>query len=326
MSVSVAALSAEISRGRSIEARRAARAARFERERLIVDYLNRGVSIAEIAGRIGVTEKRMRALVKEILARRMPAPPAEYAAVQVSRLNEALLVAYSAMSPENLRAVALVVRIVRELDRYHGFAAPGQHARREPRAVEAEALAAPRPADRPEMAPQALENTKSAPENGAVPVAFAVPARAGSQNAVGAGVSGEACEAPVAAPPRSGPAPDAPSFAGPEMAPQATENIEFAPGDGGSPAAGVPRLVAAIADRGGRAQRARLQSASPRAEAFASDLEPPRQASPPSPREPSHETMERPEPVAVVLVPDSSAPGGFRRVKIRFLANGVAAC
>ncbi len=63
----------------------------------------------------------MRALVREILARRMPEPPAEFVALQVSRLNEALLVAYNAMSGANLGAVDRVVRIVRELDRYHGF-------------------------------------------------------------------------------------------------------------------------------------------------------------------------------------------------------------
>jgi hypothetical protein len=65
----------------------------------------------------------MRAIVREILARRQPHPPEEFVAIQVSRLNEALLVAYSAMSITNLRAVDRVVRIVRELDRYHGFVA-----------------------------------------------------------------------------------------------------------------------------------------------------------------------------------------------------------
>ena len=63
----------------------------------------------------------MRALIREILARRIPAPPEEFVAVQLSRLNEALLVAYSAMGPTNLKAVGHVVRIVRELDRYHGL-------------------------------------------------------------------------------------------------------------------------------------------------------------------------------------------------------------
>ena len=121
MPASLAVRPAEVPRNRSLEARRAARQARLERERLIVDLLNRGVAIAEIAHRIGVSEKRMRALVKEILARRMPAALEDYVALQASRLNEALLVAYAAMSDKNLKAVALVVRIVRELDRYHGF-------------------------------------------------------------------------------------------------------------------------------------------------------------------------------------------------------------
>ena len=81
----------------------------------------------EIAASEGLTLKRMRNLVREILAERMPQPPAEFLALQVSRLNEALLVSFSAMhEPKegtNFDAVDRVVKIVRELDRYHGFAA-----------------------------------------------------------------------------------------------------------------------------------------------------------------------------------------------------------
>ncbi len=116
---------------------RAARLAKFKREQLIVDYLNRGVSVAEIAAHVGVGEKRMRAIVREILARRMPHPPEEFAAIQVSRLNEALLIAFSAMSGANLKAVDRVVKIVRELDRYHGFVATAQ------RRLAPDSLAAP---------------------------------------------------------------------------------------------------------------------------------------------------------------------------------------
>ena len=57
---------------------------KFERERLIVEYLNRGVSVREIAAHVGVSEKRMRAIIREILARRMSAPPDESVAIQVS--------------------------------------------------------------------------------------------------------------------------------------------------------------------------------------------------------------------------------------------------
>ena len=130
MSAPATALREAKPRDRSIEARRAARWAKFEREWLIVDFLNRGVSPAEMAQRVGVTVKHMRALVKEILARRMAAAREDFAALQASRLNEALLVAYGAMSAENLQAVALVVRIVRALDRRHGFVAAGRRALR----------------------------------------------------------------------------------------------------------------------------------------------------------------------------------------------------
>ena len=74
-------------RNRSRGARKAARSRKAERELRIVRYLNGGVSIAEIAAREGVTEKRMRAQVQQILARRMPEPPAEFLALQISRLT-----------------------------------------------------------------------------------------------------------------------------------------------------------------------------------------------------------------------------------------------
>ncbi len=165
---------------------RAARLAKFKREQRIVEYLNRGVSVAEIAAQVGVGEKRMRAVIREILARRMPHQPEQFVAIQLSRLNEALLVAYSAMSPTNLKAVDQVVKIVRELDRYGGaFAAewarpeasraePGERplvfgaalfcsAELELQDHEA-APAGPGRDDRPENPAQHVEKVESAPE------------------------------------------------------------------------------------------------------------------------------------------------------------------
>ena len=72
-------------RNQSIEARRAARLERFKRERLIIDYLNRGVSVREIAVQLGVTEKRMRAIVRDTLAAHMPRPPEEFVALEIRR-------------------------------------------------------------------------------------------------------------------------------------------------------------------------------------------------------------------------------------------------
>jgi hypothetical protein len=114
----------ETAKPRKSSSRAAARLRRARREQGIIALLNAGVSVPEIAAREGVTERRIRQRVQEILAKRAPRAPAEFVALQVSRLNEALLVAYSAMGGQNLEAVDRVVRIVRELDRYHGLAAP----------------------------------------------------------------------------------------------------------------------------------------------------------------------------------------------------------
>ena len=64
---------------------------------------------------------------------------------------------------------------------------------------------------------------------------------------------------------------------------------------------------------------------SPHAGSFAPGVASPEEAGPPAdPVE--RPPMEWPESTAVVLAPDPAAPGGFRRMKIRLLRNGVAAC
>ena len=144
-------------RDRSPAARNAARRRKANRERRVVSFLNRSASIAKIAAREGVTERGMRKYVRGLLTGRAPQPPAEFLALQVSRLNEALIVAYSAMSGANLHAVDRVVTIVRELDRYHGFAVAPEAAT--PR----QARLAP-----PSSAPLALEAPRAETEpNGA---------------------------------------------------------------------------------------------------------------------------------------------------------------
>ena len=138
---------AAVRRDRSVAARKAARLKKADREQRIVSLLNRGVSVAEVAAREGLSLSRMRRLVQAILVKRLPQPPGEFLALQVSRLNEALLVSYSAMhnsaTGTNFDAVDRVVKIVRELDRYHGFSLP-----QTPR-PEAAPLCLPPPAQNP---------------------------------------------------------------------------------------------------------------------------------------------------------------------------------
>ena len=157
---------ASVRRDRSIEARREARRKKHVRERRIVDLLNRGLSTAELAVREGVTLRRMQILVKTILARHVPQAPAEYLALQMSRLNEAMIVAYCAMSTGNLGAVDRVAKLVREMDRYNGFFPDREanRARRE-RLVQPPgpplALAAPVYQGAMEPAPQPVEIPRS---------------------------------------------------------------------------------------------------------------------------------------------------------------------
>ena len=156
-------------RGGSSGIRRATRREKVRREERIVGLLNRGASVPEIAASEGLTLKAMRKVVREILSARMPQPPAEFLALQVSRLNEALLVSFTALhDPKegtNFEAVDRVVKIVRELDRYHGFAAvprPREETAARPAPAACRASARARRPGRSDslIAPQAIEKAQ----------------------------------------------------------------------------------------------------------------------------------------------------------------------
>jgi hypothetical protein len=213
-------------RNRSIEARRAARQVKAGRDERIIGLLNRGVSIPEIADREGVTEKRMRALVAEILARRMPQPPAEFVALQVGRLHEALNMAYDSMSQGNLRALDRVVKIVRELDRYHGFVAA--RAPRVPRASGLAAGAQRPPLDENRHPQWFLDHIRDRMEGRQAPYPQELAAKEAAAAASALNSPAEAAPA-VESPPTS-----------PDMAPQALEKPESAPGNGLAPEGSIP--------------------------------------------------------------------------------------
>jgi hypothetical protein len=134
------------------------------------------------------------------------------------------MVAYGAMSGLNLRAVDRVVKIVRELDRYHGFVAAERRFPNAPRleAPEESPLLEAFLAGRLEMAPQTPEMTESAPKDGAaVEAPETADAAAGRRN--------------EAFPPRLASqdplAPEPFATGGLEMAPQALDEIGSGPED-----------------------------------------------------------------------------------------------
>ena len=136
-------------RGPSIERGQAARTAEASRRQRVASLLCAGLTVAEIARSEGVTERRMRAIVEDILKPPAPRPPAEFLALQILRLNEAMIVAYGAMANGDVEAVDYVLTIGRELERYHGYAAEETRADDRRRA---EALAPP---------PRALDRSRA---------------------------------------------------------------------------------------------------------------------------------------------------------------------
>jgi DNA-binding CsgD family transcriptional regulator len=116
---------------RSRRGRRETQRAKSERNFRIFNMLKAGAPMTEIAKQEGLSVRRARTLISAILASREIDPPPGFLQAQVGRLNDAMMIAHSAMMSGNLQALDRVVRLVNELNRYHGFGRP-------------EALAAPR--------------------------------------------------------------------------------------------------------------------------------------------------------------------------------------
>jgi hypothetical protein len=93
-----------------------------KRDLRLVEKLAAGATIEEIAACEGISVKWARERKAAVLASRVLDTPHEFIKLQVRRLSEAMLVSYSAMSLGDLRAVDKVIKVARELDRYHGFA------------------------------------------------------------------------------------------------------------------------------------------------------------------------------------------------------------
>jgi hypothetical protein len=80
--------------------------------------------------------------MQEMLERREVDPPAGFVQLQIGHLSDAMMVAHAAMMEGYMHALDRVLRIVGELDRYHGFSG----AAAQPAAGATRALAAPTPA------------------------------------------------------------------------------------------------------------------------------------------------------------------------------------
>jgi hypothetical protein len=90
------------------------------RER-IMDLLISGMPVIRIARLEGLTVRRVRQIIAEMLAKRELDPAAGYVQIQIARLNEAMIVAHDMMTGGDLAAMDRFLKLTAELDRYHGF-------------------------------------------------------------------------------------------------------------------------------------------------------------------------------------------------------------
>jgi hypothetical protein len=94
------------------------KAARRDR---IFGYVARGMPHGAIARLENCSAQAVRKVVAHELADRRIDPAADFAKLQIARLNDALMAANGKMLEGDLAALDRVVKIVAELDRYHGI-------------------------------------------------------------------------------------------------------------------------------------------------------------------------------------------------------------
>jgi hypothetical protein len=87
----------------------------------ILERLTTGLSVAHIARVEKLTVRRVQQIIAAMLESREIDPPAGFVQLQVARLSDAMVVSHTMMMEGDLRAVDRMIRLARELDRYHGF-------------------------------------------------------------------------------------------------------------------------------------------------------------------------------------------------------------
>ena len=99
----------------------APRRATAERRLRILERLTTGLTVAHIARVEGLSVRRIRRIIQEMLASREIDPAAGFVQLQIARLSEAMIVARTMMMEGDLQAMDRLIRLTGELDRYHGF-------------------------------------------------------------------------------------------------------------------------------------------------------------------------------------------------------------
>ena len=133
---------------------KARRARLIERREAFFDLLMSGYSVQQIAKAMTMSRFAVRRAIDQALAERRLDGQEDFARLQVARLNKALLCADRSLEVGDMRAIPHFLKVVAELDRYHGLAQPAR--RPQPaRRAETPRMAAP---------PLQLAHTAAIPE------------------------------------------------------------------------------------------------------------------------------------------------------------------
>ena len=107
-------------RARKRAAGKTRREALIKRRETYFDLLVSGYSIEQIASHTKTSPSAVRRAVGQALAKRRHDAPEDYARLQVARLTKALRCADVSLEEGDLKAIAPFLKVVRELNLYHG--------------------------------------------------------------------------------------------------------------------------------------------------------------------------------------------------------------
>jgi hypothetical protein len=90
----------------------------------LFDLVASGYSHERVAREMKVSVATVRREVDRVIAARQLDAPEKYVHLQVARLNKALELVVSVIEHNDIKAVEALMRLVAQLDRYHGLAGP----------------------------------------------------------------------------------------------------------------------------------------------------------------------------------------------------------
>ena len=99
----------------------ATRRARPTRAQRILAALVAGAGLDEIGVHAKLTRRRTEQILRDELRRRWVAPAAEFASLQITRLEGMILTLTDSVQNGELDAIDRALKILDRLDRYHGF-------------------------------------------------------------------------------------------------------------------------------------------------------------------------------------------------------------